>query len=426
MPIVCSGLSFKDASIEMQERLSVAIDDAREAMRSFVQSPCIMGAYVLSTCNRMEVYLDAADEQAALDVVRSFVGERLDEPSLELRELRERSAIEHLVRVACSLESRIIGESQILGQVKKALEAAQAAGALTEDLSKLVKCAISAGKRVRAETAISEGSVSLSSVALQAAERRLGGLGGRSALLIGSGEMARIAAQYLAERPLSSVDVCSRTASHAQDLAEAHGMGTVMYEDRVRCAARSDLVFVAVRTDETVLLADDLVASRRESGRSHVPLVIVDEGMPRNVDPLCRYVDDVELIDLHTLNSELDDAFRHRREAAVEAWDIVDETVEGYCAWLQERYVTPTIKEISQAADASVLRESERARKALENELGRELNDREASILASYGSAVKKRMLHDPITRLRRQAHSPQSSDLTFAARYLFGLEGGE
>ena len=428
MNIICVGLNFKTASIEIQESLAKAVPDVSLALQEIMHYEGVLGVYILSTCNRFEVYVDAKSDSLAHDAIQAFFTDAIGKDLTCLRELRERGAINHLVRVACSLESRIIGEAQILGQVKKAMEIAQENETLTEDLRQLVTTAISTGKRVRAKTALGDESISLSTVALKMASQVSGGLENKTYLVVGVGEMARLAAVYLKDISGVHVYATSKNAQHAARFAEEFGFECVAFDDLYSVAASVDIVFVAVRADYYILMADKLNEARKAvfgDKAFQKKLVLIDEGMPRNVDPACHNGLDVEVIDLDRLNKEIDMALQRREAAMKDAWEYVDNAVDAYCYWVQERYVSPTIKDMYLKGESLVEQESAHAERELTKLLQRELTKEEGQMLSAYGRAIMKKLLHGPAARLKKEAHTPNASSCTVTTRYLFGLDTG-
>lgn len=420
------GLSFKTAPVDLRERVSLAVEQVPAALEALRAYEGVDGAVVLSTCNRFEVFADAKTDRQGADALQAFMKQAAGgHPQLgESAYLkRESAAFEHIVRVACSLDSQVLGEAQILGQVKRAFELAAEAGACTESLTNLLKRAIHAGKRVHEETAIGAESISLSTTALKAAASRVEDFASCSILLLGAGEMARLAAAYLREKGAANVTVVSRTPGNAQRLAESVGGRALPFDMRHEAMAKTDVAFVAVRGETPAICADELHAQRVLAGRRMAPLLIIDQGMPRNVEPACGKLDRVELMDLDALNREMDASRAARQKAAVAAERIAAAEVEAFATWYQQRFVAPTIKDIYAKAESAGSREVERARKALAKEAGRPLTAAETEILQMMAESIVKKVLHGPTVRLRKEAGRGGSSYYTSAARYLFGLD---
>ena len=437
MSIVCMGLSFKTATVELRERVSLAPEDVGAALERLCGAEGVEGAVILSTCNRFEVFVDAKTDRQGMDALREFGHESGMSPD-QLRDCvyfkREGSAFEHIVRVACSLESQVLGEAQILGQVKRAFELASGSGTCTEPLTNLFKQAIHAGKRVHEETDIGAESVSLSTTALKAAKTRLGTLAGKRVALVGAGEMARLAAVYLQEQGVGDLVVTSRTLANAQRIAQEFGGRAVPFDQRYQELAFCDAAFVALRGQDPAITADELAQARTAQARAaqaasptasstDTSLFIIDQGMPRNVEAACGSLPGVEVMDLDALNQEMEASRAARQRAAMNAERIAAQEAAEYAVWYQQRYVAPTIKDIYAKAEAVSAREVTRAKKSLAKEMGRPLSDQETQVLEMMADSVVKKILHGPTIRLRKEASQGDSSYYTAAARYLFGLD---
>jgi len=422
--LVCMGTSYRTAPVDVRERAAVRAD-APETLAGLVQEDGVKEAAVVSTCNRVEVLLDAKTDrlgaQAAEGFFRRQLGKGFEATYLYL--YRGQEAAEHVFRVVCSLDSQVLGEAQILGQTKRAQERAAEAGTCGVTLTRLFRQAVHLGKRVHAETALGSDSVSLSTVAFKEAVRRVPDIGRASIVLLGAGQMAQLMARYLRDAGCGRVVVISRTPAHARALAGGMDATTVPFEDRYRAVAPADLVFSMVSSEEPILAADGLASARMRTSTSSQRLTIIDIGVPRNVEPACGRLPGVALLDQAALGGLADEGLARRMQAVGTVETMVQEALEDYLAWMQERYVVPTIKEMYAKGDVTVACEFERAQKGLAKSLGRELTEGERAILRAYGTAVMKKILHGPVVRLKKESTTADSYYYTGAARYLFGLE---
>ena len=398
MTLVVVGVSHKTAGVELRGKLAVPADRLRADLSRLLANDEVSEAVVLSTCNRTEAY---AVVLAAPKGVRALVVKQGP------------GAVEHLFRVVSSLDSLVLGEAQIIGQVRRAFAAAEDAGAVGETTRRLFRSALEVGKRVREETAIGERPVSVSTAAVQLAERALGELRGRRALVVGTGEMGLLALSYLEERGVSDIVVANRTFERAEEAAARVGGTPAMLDELGERLAQADLV-VACAGGEDVLIARDALARAVEArGADASPIVVVDVGLPRTVDPACADVADAAMAE----NA------RSRAAESVRAEALVARQTDAFLAWMQERDVIPTVKQMHGKARGVCASEAARAAKALAALHGVETSEEERAVLEALASAVAKKLLHGPAARLRKQAGDPDAYRYTEAARYLFGLD---
>lgn len=426
MSLVVAGASYKSAPIEAREKLAFSSGEIPEALAEITKLKGINEAVILSTCNRTEIYVDAKTDRMGLESLESFVKARLGVDELDRGAFyveRSMDAARHLFRVVCSLESMVLGEAQILGQTKRAFEAAVAAGACGDVLSRLFKSAISLGKRVRTETAIGSDSVSLSTTAFKAAFQQFPDLESRRIVVLGAGEMARLALGYLLDAGARDIVVATRTTDHSRDLAEEMGIGYCAFSDRYDHLGKADAVFSMTSAPRCVVEADRLATARREADREGEPLVVIDESVPRDVDPACGELSGVLLYDLERLSSIVDEGLSRRMAAVGEVERMVQEAGEEFFSWMQERSVTPTIKEMHEKGDITVQKELKRLCKALASARGEAVSADEIAMFEAFGSAIANKILHGPIIRLRKEAKTGESFYYTSSARYLFGLD---
>lgn len=425
MSLVALGASYKSAPIASRERLAVSTGDLFAALASLAAREGVNEAVVLSTCNRVEAYVDAKTDRLGADALIAFFEERTGAPLVrdELYLERGLDTVRHLFRVVCSLDSQVLGEAQILGQTKRALEAAQEAGTCSDVLARLFKNAINLGKRVRTETAIGADSVSLSTAAFKAARNAFPDLEQRSVLFVGTGEMAQIALEYVCDAGVKRIAVCSRTLDHARAFVEPCGGSAHAFDERYGLAARADVVFSMTSAPCAVFESEPLQAARIAAGRADSRLVIVDESMPRDVDPTCAQLSGVSVHDQEALSAVVDEGLAVRLSALGEVERLAAEAEASFLEWMQERSVAPTIKEMYEKGALAVQKELARAGKALASSRGQELSDAEREILEAFGESIVKKLLHGPAARLRKEAHAADSYYYTSSARYLFGLD---
>ena len=292
-----------------------------------------------------------------------------------------------------------------------------------ETTRRLFRSALEVGKRVREETAIGERPVSVSTAAVQLAERALGELRGRRALVVGTGEMGLLALSYLEERGVSDIVVANRTFERAEEAAARVGGTPAMLDELGERLAQADLV-VACAGGEDVLIARDALARAVEArGADASPIVVVDVGLPRTVDPACADVAGAVCFDLDDLDAAMAENARSRAAESVRAEALVARQTDAFLAWMQERDVIPTVKQMHGKARGVCASEAARAAKVLAALHGVETSEEERAVLEALASAVAKKLLHGPAARLRKQAGDPDAYRYTEAARYLFGLD---
>lgn len=425
MSLVIMGASYKTAPIELRERIAVAASELDGVLHALVEDESVRESVVLSTCNRVELVVDAKTDHlgaaACAAVLEQRAGELFDPQAFYLH--RGPEAVRHLLRVVSSLDSQVLGEAQILGQAKRAFADAVEAGTCGEVLSELFKAAIRLGKRVRTETGIGSDSVSLSTTAFKAACSQVDDIASCGVVLLGAGEMARCTAAYLRDAHVRDLTVATRTFAHAQEFAAEFGMRALPFEQRYAALAQADVVFSMTGAQEAVVEASALAAAREDAGTTGRTLVVVDESVPRDVEFSCRQLPGVVLFDQEMLADIVDEGLHARLRAVADVGRMVEQAEEEFLAWMQERLVVPTIKEIYEKGDIVVADELARARKELEKLRGGSLRADEVEVLAAYGNAVMKKLVHGPVMRLRKEAGNPDSYYYTGAARYLFGLD---
>ncbi len=419
--ILVVGLSYRTAPVEVRER--VATSDMPSVLARLSSRKELRESMFISTCNRVEVFAEASSGDGAADAVAAIAEELSHGSSLDRHEIAQHlydkadiDAVRHIFRVASSLESMVVGEPQILGQIKNAYEAATTAGSVGQLLSRSIERSFQVAKRVRSETALGVGLVSVSSVAVDLARNVFGDLKQAVVLLVGAGEMGEAAAKSLG-RDARELRITNRNPQRAIDLARATSATAVPFEALEDELVRADIVVVSTAS-ETYVINPDLVkrAMKRRKGRM---LLFVDIAVPRNVDPRVHKIDNVYVFDIDDLESQVKEAMAARHGEVSRAEKIVEEEVDLFQKWLLGRNVTP-----------AVIALRERAREVFLTELERSLNGRlrhltesdRAALTQMVESAVKKH-LHLPTARLRESAVQGKASDLAASLRYLFDLE---
>lgn len=414
MQLLVVGLSHKTAPVEIREQIAfpvATLGRALDQLRRYV----LEGA-ILSTCNRTEVYALVGHRSSGEENVRRFLGDVHDLPAEHfapyLYTYAQRDAIRHLFAVASGLDSMVLGESQILGQVKEAHQRAVEAATSGRVIDRLFRQAITAGKRARTQTGIARRTVSVSHAAVILARQIFGDLTSRTALVVGAGEMGAQTARALVDHGVSKMLVTNRTAARARRLCAALGGAWLPFEQLDEALARSDVVIVSTSARQPVISAAQVhaVMSRRP-GR---PLFIIDIAVPRNVGPDVGDLVDVYLYDLDDLQAICDANLRERAVEAGKVARVIDEEVEKFIRWWEALEVVPTISALREQAERIRVAELQRALARLGH-----LSERDRSVVQALSVAIVNKLLHTPITRLKEH---DEGRIYSVVLRELFGL----
>ena len=419
MPLFVAGLSHRNAPVELREQLAVEDDKLRELLHDLQASDALHEVMVLSTCNRVEVYgvADVPGEARAL-VFRSLCRHRgLDLAAVEpiLYTHLDADAVHHAFRVSASLDSMMLGEPQILGQVKDAFALAQACGTVGPQLHPLFSQAFNVAKRVPTETGIARHAVSVSFAAVELARKIFDGLGGRAVLLVGAGKMSELAAKHLVAQGAFPIYVANRTWARAQDLARALSGTAVPWDELLTALAAVDIVVTSTGASAPVITR--AAVSRVMHGRRARPLFFIDIAVPRDVEPGVDVLDDVYRYDIDDLKQVVDANLRERAREAQRAESLVEREVGKFVVRQSDAEVIPTI--VSLRARLEDIRLGE-VRKTLAR-----LPDAGPETLAAIealSTAMVNKILHAPITKLRESSRAGASRSWLELVHELFGL----
>jgi glutamyl-tRNA reductase len=423
MSITVVGISHRTAPLEVRERFALAADQSASALCTLVGAGCAE-AVILSTCNRTEVYTRAPAEgvdAAALSrrLLCAHAGMAEAEAADCLFTRRGERAVEHLFRVVASLDSMVLGEAQIQGQVREAYGRAAGSNGSRAGagpvLSRLFETALRIGARVRTETRLGAGAASIPSAAVQLARKVFGTLRGRRAIVLGAGEMSALALQCLNADGVASVVVTSRTEARARELVGQHGGVAAPIAELPALLRTADIVATATAAPHPVLtraMVEQAVAGRRS------PLLILDIALPRDVEPEVDTLDGVFLYDLDDLSRVVEGALEQRRSEVEIAERIIGDGVREFTAWHRARSVVPLIRALRGRAEEVRRRELARARRAL-----RDLSPEQLAAVDALTKQLTAKLLHDPTTRLRDSAAEQYDGEIAELTRYLFSLE---
>lgn len=412
MHITLVGISHKTAPVSVRERFAFAADELPEALPKFGGA-----AVLVSTCNRTEVYLTAhhaITPGTVIAMLRELKSD-VEAPDEVFYHKAGLEAARHLFRVAAGIESMVLGESEILGQVRSAFSAATAANTHNALLSQLFHTAIRVGRKARSETDIGRHAVSLSSTATKLAERTVGDLSSRTVLVVSAGEAGKLTARSLAERGVTNLFVTSRTPARAKELARDLGGRQVPFRKLGATMADADIVITSSAAPDFLIgksEVDQATASR--NGR---PLLLIDIAVPRDVDPAVRDNPTVQLYNIDDLQALVEQGRDARRQEVTKVEDIVEEGVERFRTWVRDRGVVPTVAELRERAESARKNELERTFQKLGD-----LTPKQQRSIDAMSSALVKKLLHEPIDRLK----SDDGERYVVPIRELFGLDEGQ
>jgi glutamyl-tRNA reductase len=414
------GASHRTAPVELRERLDFGSRGLDAAVRALAERQSAAEAVVISTCNRAELYVVCEQPSAAVDDLVGFIA---DFHQLSAEQIRphlyshvDHEAARHLFRVSSGLDSMVVGEPQILGQIKEAYSVAttvQTAGPL---LNKLFHWAFGVGKRVRTETALAEGAVSVSFAAVSLAKKIFGNLNGRRVLVIGAGEMGKLTAIHLKAQGVASVVITSRTLAHAQQLAEEVGGTVSAWSTLPQALLEADIVITSTGSS-TPILSKAQVKEAVPASRTR-PLFLIDIAVPRDVDPRAAEIEQVFLYNIDDLQSIVRENLQKRGHEVSRAEQIVEEEVTKFASWHRSREAVPTIVALRQRFEAVRRAELERLEPKLSS-----LPPEARSRVEDVTRLIIEKLLLQPTEQLKRTDDSERVAQYTEALTRLFGLD---
>jgi glutamyl-tRNA reductase len=420
MSILVVGINHRSSPLSLLERVTVVPDQLGKAVAGLALRDNIREAVVLSTCNRTEVYVVTELFHGAYGDVRDFLCElgdlSVDELVPHLYSQHDSTAVAHLFEVAAGLDSAVIGESEILGQVRTAWETAQSEGAARSTLNLLFRAAIGAGKRARTETGIGRGTASVSHAAVEMITDVHGQFDGKRVLVVGAGSMGEGVAIALHRAGGAEILVANRSAQRGLSLADRVGGVAVGFDRLVEAIGAADIIVACTGAPEP-LLTVDLVRAARSGPRSARPLHVIDIAVPRDVEVGVAELAGVAVLDLDDLRDWADRGLSHRANEAERARAIVWEEVEQFAVDSTARQAAPLVAAMRQAAERVRLAEIERFAGSLAS-----LDDAHRQQVDALTKAIIAKLLHEPSVRLKAQAGTPQGERNAAAVRDLFDL----
>ncbi len=415
MEFICIGVSHKTAPLDVREKLALSPEKIAEVLE---RVSGVGETMVVSTCNRVEFYAVTGSAQKAKESLHAVVASLGGAHSLKhLYEHHGDSALVHLFRVAASLDSMVVGEAQILGQVKDALELAQQVGSVGPELIRACAAAFAAAKRVRSETEIGRAAVSMASAAVELATKVFGGLADRAALLVGAGEMAELAAKHLRSAGASPLLVTNRTRARAEELASVVGAEVRDFDGVHACLILVDLVVCSTAASAYIFTKDNVGPLLRV--RKFRPLFMVDLAVPRNIAPDLSDLEGVYAYDVDDIQKVVAENSAARAVEAARAETIIAEEIARFVRVRSVRDGVPVLAQLRARAEQIAKAEAERT---LVN-LGESLSEKQRRSVQAMALAIINKLLHEPTARLRERGADPAPSRLADAAAELFGLQ---
>jgi glutamyl-tRNA reductase len=407
--LVILGLNHRTADLDVRQQAAISIPQLPEVLKRMIQRPGIEEGMIISTCNRVELLSRVSESDTGLETLEAFFAEHCAIPLHKLKShlyhYVESPAVRHIFRVASSLDSMILGETQILGQVKTLFGIAAGAATVGHCLNSLMQAAFHTAKRVRSETSIGEFSVSVSSAAVELAQKIFGDLGDRSILIVGSGKMGEVAARHMTSSGARRIRVTNRNPETALKLARRSQGEAVPFEDLAQWIGKSDIVITSTGSRE--ILIDRTSALKAAAERNHEPMVFIDISVPRNIDPSVGTIDNVFCYDIDNLGAVVEANLAERQEAASRAEKIVEEEVEEFFTRIKARDVGPVVVKLQDKIDEICGAELKRFihRTGLHNE-------HETRELEWMISRIASKISHPLISHLHRDAKGNNHREL--------------
>jgi glutamyl-tRNA reductase len=411
--LLALGASHKTAPLAVRERLALLDGQVEPFLSELVAHPGITEAVALSTCNRTELYV--VGENAEPAVAAMLTARAGGDLSGALYTARNCDAARHLYRVVSGLDSMVVGEAEIQGQVKRAYERALAAHTTGPMTNKLFRAALATGKRIRTETTISTGNASVASVAVESARAAVGELASRHVVIVGAGENSEQVARAFHFHGVTTMFVANRRRDRAIALAQRFGGSSGSFDALPDELERADVVVSSTASPHAIIGPEELAAVME--ARSGRPLLLVDLAVPRDIDPACATVDGVTLLDMDALQAQVRGNLSVRRTEAVRAEAIVEDEIQSFAGWLGRLEVLPTLTALRSLGDSVVDR-------LLSENAGRweSLSERDAERVEALARAVVKRLLHEPTRQVNGLEGADRHARLSLL-RELFGLE---
>jgi len=420
MYLLVGGLSHKTAPVEIRETLEISLMKLDEALNDLLVRPSVKEGVIVSTCNRTEIYTIASEVPAGKEDILQFLSHYHQWDPGELAKYLyfydNREAINHLFKVTSSLDSMVVGEAQILGQVKEAYAHALDRKATSIILNRLFNHAIAVGKKARSQTSIGESAVSISYAAVELAKQIFEDLTGHTVMILGAGEMGELTVQHLVDNGVSSVLVANRTPKRAEELAKRFKGRAVPFDHLVDYVAEADIVISSTAAQEYVINRKDM--GRVISKRRGKPIFLIDIAVPRDIDPRVNKLENVFLYDIDDLEGVVKTNVAEREKEARKVHTIIHSEVDEFSAWLHSLDVTPTIAALRKKADEIRAAEVEKIMNKLNG-----LSEREKNLVRTLAGGIINKLLHQPIVKIKESTRQKDGYVYVESLRQLFDLQ---
>ncbi len=422
MPIVVAGVNHKTAPVEIRERLAFSENHIREFLTLLPASSFISGV-VLSTCNRTEIYAalkENSDPQQGIGELKSFLAAKAGFPQEKINKYlyfcQGYEAVQHLFRVISGLDSMILGETQILGQVKKAYQITCRQNQANSLIHNLFQQALSVGKKVRTQTGIDQNSVSVSYTAVELAKQIFGDLHDRTVLILGAGKMSELTALHLVANGVSSVIVSNRSYDRAVELAARFKGLAVRFDQLQKYLLQSDIVISCTAAAHFIIRKSEMETLLQPYPDKKI--MLIDIAVPRDIEPEVGALPGVSLYNVDDLNQVIDTHLEERQQAAKQAEQIIKAEVDEFSRWYAAQLVTPVITNLRGWGEAIKKQELDKALAALG-----QLSEHDQKVVCSLAAGIVNKLLHNPTANLKKYALTPEGSQYVQVSRDLFGLD---
>lgn len=398
MHLIVVGLNYRTAPVEVRERFALSEQELPLALQALQRTTGILEGVVVATCNRTEIYAVVDRHTLCGHYIRSFMEQWFKIPRTEFNPYlymhEDERAIEHLFRVACGLDSMVIGETQILGQVRDAFLLSQKLGVTGTLFNKLFKQAVTVAKRAHSETSIGENAVSVSYAAVELGKRIFGRFDNKRIMILGAGKMSELTAKHLNANGAREVLVVNRTVARAQELAQKFDGTALAIEEAMERLHEADIVISSTGADRFVLNREKLEAAMAK--RKQRPMFLIDIAVPRDIDPACASLNNVYLYDIDDLEGIVETNLEHRRKEAAVIEKMIAEEQAAYQEWYKTLGVAPLIRALQQKTAAV----HEQTMESLLRKLP-DLDDRQIKVIRKLTKSMVSQVIHDPILRVK-------------------------
>ncbi len=418
--LIIVGVNHKTTPVEIREKLAFTKGKIEESVDRLFDFPDIVEHTILSTCNRVEIYARSSSQDSAINSIKQFICEFHELSLIELEKhfysYINEEAVEHLFRVSSSLDSMVLGEAQILGQVKDAYSLAKNLRSTGVILNQLFEKAFSIAKKVREETCIAERSVSISSAAVELAQKIFDDLENHTVMLVGTGEMAELAAKHLISYGVKTVYVTSRTYERAANLARTLNGSALDFESFKHELYRADIVITSTSAPNFIIKKDFVEKAIQE--RKNKPIFFIDISVPRDIEPDINELENVYLYDIDDLHVVVSANMKEREKEAQNAMHFISQEVTKFNNWLGALDAIPTIVEIRNRVENIRRQEVEKTLKKIPN-----LSENDKKVLRHMSNSIVNKILHKPTIKLKQQTQSEDGQIYLKAIRHLFHLD---